>query len=321
MVSIPIIDNIYNHWVSIELRHLRYLLAVGERGNFTRAAEDLHLSQPTLSHQIRQFERLVGLPLLDRTGRTVRLTDTGQVYAQHARRMLAELAAAERAAHDVTDLSRGHLRMATTPTFTTYLTGPLIAEMHNRHPGLSFELTETTQDSIESQLLADELDLGIAFATPRLPGIDATALYTETLNLVAAAGAPATDQAIPARDLTKYEIALLTTDFATRNHIDAYLLRHRARPRIAVEVNSIQAVIQIIERTKLATILPDAITHDHPHLSHGTLEPALSRTVVLMRRESAYHSAASNAFAQLITQWIRTRQYPPPPEITVPSRS
>lgn len=305
--------------VSIELRHLRYLLAVGERGNFTRAAEDLHLSQPNLSHQIRQLERLVGARLLDRSGRTVRLTDLGQVYARHGHRMLAELAAAERAAHDVTDLSRGHLRMAMTPTFTTYLIGPVVAEMHNRYPGISFELTEMAQDRIESQLLADELDLGIAFAPPRLPGIDATALYTETLNLVAA-GADPISQVIPARDLTKYEIALLTTDFATRNHIDAYLLQQRIRPRIIVEANSIQAVIEIIERTNLATILPDAITHDQPHLKQRTLEPNLSRTVVLMRRENAYHSTASDAFTHHITQWVQSRQYPPPSESTDPSQ-
>lgn len=299
--------------MSIELRHLRYLLAVAEHGNFTRAAHDLHLSQPTLSQQIRQLEKLVGTPLLDRSGRTVRLTDTGQIYTGYARRMLRELDAAERAVHDVTDLSRGHLRLAVTPTFTTYLIGPLAAEMHTRYPGISLKLTETTQDHIESMLLADELDLGIAFAPPRLPGLDAVTLHTETLSLVIANDSDNnTDRSIPVQDLAQRDIALLTEDFATRNHIDAYLQQHRVHPRISVEVNSIQAVIEFIQRTTLATVLPDAITDDHPELSQIALNPPLRRTVVLMRRDNAYHSTASRAFTQLTTDWIRSRQYPRP---------
>ncbi|HEU0190477.1 MAG TPA: transcriptional regulator CynR [Mycobacterium sp.] len=298
--------------MSPELRHLRYLLAVGEHGNFTRAAEDLHLSQPTLSQQIKQLEKLVGVQLLDRSGRTVRLTDAGRVYAHFARSVLRELAAAEHAVHDVMDLSRGHLRLAVTPTFTTYLIGPLVTEMRTRHPGISIELKETTQDRIEAELLADELDLGIAFAPTHLPGIDAAELHTETLSLVVGSDSSVGSQAIPASDLARRDIALLTADFATRNHIDAYLRRNHVEPRIVVQANSIQAVIEIVQRSTLATVLPDAITHDHPRLSQIGLDPPLTRTVVLMRREDAYHSAASNAFRELTIGWVRARAYAAP---------
>ncbi|MGW1122833.1 LysR family transcriptional regulator, partial [Streptomyces tanashiensis] len=110
-----------------ELRHLRYLLAVAEHANFTRAAEELRIAQPTLSQQIKQLEKALGTQLLDRTGRTVRLTDAGETYARYARRALRDLAAGERAVLDVRDLSRGHLRLAVTYPFTAYLTGPLAA--------------------------------------------------------------------------------------------------------------------------------------------------------------------------------------------------
>ncbi|MCC2276743.1 transcriptional regulator CynR [Streptomyces sp. ET3-23] len=298
----------------LELRHLRYLLAVAEEGNFTRAAEDLHISQPTLSQQIKQLERILGVQLLDRTGRTVRLTDAGEAYVHHARRALRDLAAAERAVHDVQDLSRGHLRLAVTPTFTAYLVGPLTAELRTRHPGITLTVKEMTQDRLEAALLADELDLGIAFVGTHLPGITATPLFTETLGLVTGvAGGADRERPLPVDDLAGRQLALLSGDFATRGHIDAYFDRHGVGPRITVEANSIQALTEIVRRTDLATVLPDAITHDHPHLTPVPLDPPLpTRTVTLLKREGAYHSAVTHAFARLTHDLVRARGYAPP---------
>ncbi|MEU7133464.1 transcriptional regulator CynR [Streptomyces sp. NPDC046261] len=300
--------------MALELRHLRYLLAVAEHANFTRAAEDLRISQPTLSQQIKQLERTVGAQLLDRTGRTVRLTDAGETYVHYARRALRDLAAAERAVLDVADLSRGHLRLAVTPTFTAYLVGPLTAELHARHPGITLDVKEMTQDRIESGLLADEVDLGIAFHGPHLPGITATALFTETLSLVTGAhrAGAARKEPLPVRDLADRHLALLSGDFATRGHINAYFAAHQVRPHISVEANSIQALTEIVRRTPLATVLPDAITHDHPHLTPVPLEPALpARAVTLLWREAAYRSAAARAFTRITREFVRGRGFTP----------
>ncbi|MEU3374558.1 transcriptional regulator CynR [Streptomyces sp. NPDC006711] len=294
-----------------ELRHLRYLLAVAEHGNFTRAAEELRVAQPTLSQQIKQLERSVGVQLLDRTGRSVRLTDAGETYAHYARRALRDLAAAERAVLDVADLARGALRLAVTPTFTAYLVGPLIAELHTRHPGLTLDVRESAQDRIEAGLLADEFDLGIAFHGPHLPGIAATALFTETLGLVVGPGA-ARRGTLAAHELASCQLALLSGDFATRGHIDDYLRRHRVTPSVAVEANSLQALTEIVRRTPLATVLPDAVTHEHPQLTPVALQPPLpARTVTLLRRESGYASAAAREFTRLTGEFVRARGYAP----------
>ncbi|WSP43918.1 transcriptional regulator CynR [Streptomyces sp. NBC_01244] len=299
----------------MELRHLRYLLAVAEHAGFTRAAEELRISQPTLSQQIKQLEGMVGVQLLDRTGRGgVRLTDAGETYVQHARRALRDLAAAERAVHDVADLARGHLRLAVTPTFTAYLVGPLAAELHARHPGITLDVRDMAQDRIEAGLLADELDLGIAFDGPHLPGITATPLYAETLSLVTAARPAGSDPQppLPVADVGDRQLALLSGDFATRGHIDTYLAGHRVRPRIAVEANSVQTLTEIVRRTDLATVLPDAVTEDHPHLAPVPLEPALpTRTVALLGREHAYRSFAAGAFIRLAHHHVRARGYTP----------
>ncbi|MFJ9410223.1 transcriptional regulator CynR [Streptomyces sp. NPDC101393] len=298
-----------------ELRHLRYLIAVAEHGNFTRAAEALSISQPTLSQQIKQLERAVGVQLLDRSGRTVRLTDAGTAYVHYARRALRELAAADRAVLDVADLSRGHLRLAMTPTFTAYLLGPLVQELRKAYPGITLEVREMAQDRIEAGLLADALDLGIAFEGPHPPGIAATALFAETLSLVATAhrSDARTHRPMPVRHLAEQQLALLSEDFATRGHIDTYFARHRISPPIAVEANTIQALTEIVRRTpSLATVLPDAITDDHPHLTPVPIDPPLpTRLAALLRRDSAYQSAAARAFTGLARHVVRERGYAP----------
>lgn len=86
-------------------RHINYFLAVAEHGSFTRAASALHVSQPALSQQIRQLEESLGVPLFDRSGRTIRLTDAGEVWRQYASRALQELGAGKRAIHDVANMN------------------------------------------------------------------------------------------------------------------------------------------------------------------------------------------------------------------------
>jgi LysR family transcriptional regulator, cyn operon transcriptional activator len=290
----------------MELRHLRYLLAVADHGNFTRAAEALHVSQPTLSQQIKQLEREVGAELLDRSGRTVRLTDAGEAYAGHGRLALQGLDAAQRAVHDVQDLTRGHLRIAMTPTITAYLIGPLVRQFHAEHPGVILTVIETTQDLIESDLLADRIDLGIAFAGQHTAGVAASALLTEKLSLVVGTAHRHYPRVktLAIEDLSTQPLALLSRDFATRNYIDAYFAAHGVTPHIAIEANSISALIEFVRLGTLATVLPDAIT-----LAQASLHPILpeppvpSREVVLLRRSAGYQSAAARAFSAIAVHY------------------
>lgn len=172
------------------LRHIRYFLAVAEQGNFTRAAEALHVSQPTLSQQIKQLEDTLGAPLFDRSGRAVRLTDAGEAWMRYARLALQDLDAGARAIHDVATLERGHLRLAMTPTFTAYLVGPTIDAFYRRYPGITLSIEEMAQERIEALLAQDRLDLGIAFEMAQSAEVEAAALFSETLELMVGAGHP-----------------------------------------------------------------------------------------------------------------------------------
>ncbi|KAA0999978.1 transcriptional regulator CynR [Paraburkholderia panacisoli] len=284
------------------LRHIRYFLAVAEHRNFTRAAEALHVSQPTLSQQIRQLEDTLRVQLLDRSGRTIQLTDAGAAYVRYAQRALQDLEAGKRAIHDVQELSRGSLRLAMTPTFTAYLIGPLLEKYHRRYPNITLNILEMPQDRMEALLNEDALDVGIAFDDTHSPDIETQRLFVEALAMVVGKAHPYAKKraALTLREFESEALVLLNEEFATRHYIDRYCRQNGVAPRIAMEVNSISAVIELVHRSTLATLLPAAIAREHSELRLVDLEPALpQRTAALLLRKGAYRSAAARAFIAL----------------------
>ncbi len=281
------------------LRHLRYLLAVAEHRSFTRAAEALHVSQPTLSQQVRQLEEQLRVQLLDRSGRSVRPTDAGELYLLHARRALRELEAAQRAIHEVRDLSRGRLRLGMTPTFTCYLVGALVDPFNQRYPGIELSLEELPQDALEAALIDDRLDLGVAFSEPGSVEIDSQPLYLERLGLVLG------------RNTRRRTRAGRRSAGGVAVGVVARRLRHapahrrlpapaRVTARVALEANSISAIVDVVRRGRLASILPEAVARQQAGLRCVALRPALpTRQVALFWRQGSHPGAARLAFQAL----------------------
>lgn len=287
------------------LRHLRYLLAVADHGGFTRAAEALHVSQPTLSQQIRQLEESLGVDLFDRTSRSVKPTDAGQAYIECARRVLVELEAGKRALHDVKDLSRGSLRLAMTPTFMAYLVGPLVRDYVARYPGIHLEIFELSMDDIEAGLADDSLDIAIAFTPVRNPDVECIPAFVETLGVMVGREHPLYDSSLvlSPNDIAQLDFALLAPGYITRVSVDEYFRQHGITPKVQIEVNSVSTLLEMIRHAPLATILPEAIATEDRALRRLRVESeAPQRGAALLRRKNNYHSAAAVAFMEMVLE-------------------
>ncbi|MED7669016.1 transcriptional regulator CynR [Pseudomonas moraviensis subsp. stanleyae] len=285
------------------LRHLRYLLAVADHGGFTRAAEALHVSQPTLSQQIRQLEETLGVSLFDRTSRTVKPTDAGAAYIECARRVLVELEAGQRALHDVKDLSRGTLRLAMTPTFMAYLVGPLVRDYRARFPGIHLQIFELSMDDIEAGLADDSLDVAIAFTPVRNADIECIPAFTETLGIVVGREHPLYDSCsvLGLEELASLDFALLAPGFITRLSVDEHFRQNGITPKVRIEVNSVSTLLEVVRHSPLATMLPEAIASEDRALRRLRVEgEAPQRGAALLRRRNNYHNAAALAFVELV---------------------
>jgi LysR family cyn operon transcriptional activator len=295
-------------------RSLRYLIAVAEHCSFTRAAEALHVSQPTLSQQIKQLEESLHVQLLDRAGRAVRLTDAGTVYVRHARRAMGELDAGKRAMHEVKDLSRGTLRLGMTP-ITEYLATPLLDHFSSRYPGIVMSTLEMSQDEIEAAVAEDRLDAGIAFTNTlssqaRSSDIETHILFIEPLNLAVGKGHPSAGKPAPldGRALEREPLILLNRNFALRRHVDLYCLEHSITPRIAVETNSLGVIVEMVRLGRLVTVLPKAIACAQSGLHPLMLLPEFPHhTITLICHKGAYKSPACVAFGELAAEWCISR--------------
>lgn len=145
----------------MELHQLRYLRAVIRAGSITRAAELEHVSQPSISKQIRLMERELGLPLFHRVGRRVLATEAGTLLATCADRIFDDLAATTDALAALRSSQRGYLRLCGTETVVDYILPPLLAELRARRPGVHISVEMLSVDDAVARLLTDEIDAGI----------------------------------------------------------------------------------------------------------------------------------------------------------------
>lgn len=297
-------------------RSLRYLIAVAEHHNFTRAAEALFVSQPTLSQQIKHLEEELDAQLLDRSGKSVRLTDAGEVYVSYARRALGELDKGKRAIHELRDLSRGSIRVGMTP-ITEYLAAPLLDKFNAKYPGISVNTLEMSQDDIEAGVAEDRIDIGIAFTNTfltesRSGEIETHILFIETLNLAVGNDHQHFGRQAPVskEDLELESLVLLNSNFALRRHFDLYCLEHDITPKIAMETNSLSVIVEIVRLGRFATVLPESIAQAQHGLDPIMVIPELPHhNITLICHKDAYKSPASLAFTRLAKEW-KNDKYP-----------
>ena len=145
----------------LNLNSLRLFEVVARTGNVTRAAEVAHVSQPAISKAIRELEHGLGVTLLERGARGVRLTDAGAALATHARVLFGVARTAEEEMRAFRGLTRGTLRVGASTTVATYYLPAVLAEFARRHPGIEVRLTSANTADIASRLVAYELDVAL----------------------------------------------------------------------------------------------------------------------------------------------------------------
>lgn len=165
----------------MDLRRLRYFVAVAEELHFGRAARRLNVSQPPLSVQVRTLEREIGAPLLIRTQRRVELTEAGRVLLEEARRLLDQAEAAVVHARRAAEGAVGRLAIGFVSTVDYSFLPPLVRRFRQKHPGIALKLLELTGDRQQALLQSGELDLGLSILPSPAAGLTTRPVFREPL--------------------------------------------------------------------------------------------------------------------------------------------
>ena len=167
----------------MQLRRLRYFVAVAEESSFNRAAQRLHISQPPLSNQIKQLERDLGVRLFERTNRGVRMTEAGALLLEEARRIFVQLDQTVRAVQRVGHGQVGRLTLGFVPSSSNEALPPILRAFRERFPGVELFLREMRPDRVVQQLHDRQIDVGFLYLPLEDPSLDFECITREPLVL------------------------------------------------------------------------------------------------------------------------------------------
>jgi DNA-binding transcriptional LysR family regulator len=288
----------------MELRQLRYLVALAEERHFTRAAAREHIAQPALSQQIRRLEDELGLPLVERTTRSVSITDAGAALVARARRILAELDAAHAEIERLTGLQTGHVTVGSMHTMGPVDLSLALAIFHQRHPGVEFTVREQSSEELAEMLRVDELDLAFLSVTERIEshGLGLHQLVSEELAVILPPGHRlARRRRIRMAELVGEQFISYREGARLRELLVAAGHHAGFQPEVKLESNESQRIRQLVARGLGVAILPrsDTTTSGAPVAVVSLIEPALHRDITLAWRDGRRHSPAAAEFLAL----------------------
>ncbi|MCX7630282.1 MAG: LysR family transcriptional regulator [Geminicoccaceae bacterium] len=231
----------------VEFRQVRVFEAVARHGSITRAARELHLTQPAVSMSVRQLEETLGLTLVERIGRRIVLTPAGQELADHARRMVQAAVDLEAAAEQMRGLDRGVLRLAVVST-ANYFLAPILAAFRRRHPGIRVVLHVANRDSVLAALEAGETDLAVTGQPPEDADLVAQRFKDNPLVVIAPPGHPLLAQApVSLERLVREPLVVREPGSGTRAAMERVLAAHGLAYEPSCVFASNEAVKQAVQ--------------------------------------------------------------------------
>jgi LysR family cyn operon transcriptional activator len=293
----------------METRNLRSFLALAEIENFTRAAKKMHMSQSTLSHQIKELELQVGVPLFERLGRKVRLTRAGTVLRDHASRAIRVLDDALPAIAEVDSLSRGRVAVGVVQVLDHLLVPRVISIFTGSHPGIGIRVDRLWQLDIEAAVRCGDLDLGIGLDPPRTPGVEFEPLFKTDFALIVPGGHHlAGRRSLTLAELGRESLILIPRKGSwLRMFTDGAFAAEKVEPRSSIELDSVEAILAATRQGVGVAFLPVAVLgRGRPGLESVAIEGVMTEIAVgLLWGKGINRSRAATAFAETTARVVR----------------
>jgi len=283
-------------------------LEVARRGNVSRAAEAIYVSQPTLTARLHALETELGEKLFVRTRQGMRLTDAGRAFLPYAERATQAVKEGREAIAELNSASAGHLVIASAPAVSTYLLPPLLERFAAAHPRVEVAVRTGHSEEVLQMVLKSEVQLGLG-RDLRHHDIELIPFYEEELGLMVAPGHHFADRkSVTMADLSGEQLILFDRTSSYYELTQASFASAGLTPRSMFELDNIEATKKMVERRLGVALLPR--TAVAVEVAAGTLRrvpisdglPMRRRLVVMRRRDLGPPSGVVKAFVDLLLQ-------------------
>jgi DNA-binding transcriptional LysR family regulator len=300
----------------MDLAQLEAVVAIDDHGSFTAAATALALTQPALSRRVATLEAELGLPVFERVGRGVRLTDAGRAVLASARRMLHERRQLVAAVHDVAGIGAGRLDVAGLPSMIATHLVDVIGAFRSRHPGIELSVTGAADSAeLEALVSSARCDLGIADLPLRQAGLRTVSLGSQDLMAVFPPGSvlagPAADgvAVVTEAELRSWPLVALPASTSSRALVDEVFAQSPAGPRVVVTSDLRDVLVPLVLRGAGAALVPDRLAHDAAAAGAvvARVRPRVRREVGLVLRDGTQTPAVA-AFVDLALEIESSRR-------------
>ena len=285
----------------LDIRHLRYFLAVAEAGSFSRAADRLGISQPSVSQQMRDLEAGLRVPLFQRRGKRILLTPRGLIFQEHARAILHQL---ENFLQELnSEQLRGELHLGVIPVLNVPLVPQLLGFFTADHPAISIIVEEISSTEIETALEEGRMDVGLGFLTHHSPNLRYERLCTDEFALIVAENHPwSKRRVVHFSQLHRQRLLQLPDTFVMRRMTDEIRRKHRVRPHMVAEINAIETLLRSLAPLQAATLMPKIALRGRESLKLKAIRlqgKKLGLDIGLLRLSDSGANSAVAAFTSL----------------------
>lgn len=293
----------------MELRQLRYFVGVVEAGSLLKASTQVHVAQPALGQQIASLEDELGTRLFERTPRGMQLTESGRIFLEHAKVILADIERARAAVQESADTPRGEVAIGLPTTIALAATVPIVSACRERLPQVRLKVVEAYSGFVREWLQAGRIDLAMLYGEAAEPALTKRAMLDERLALITRADGPRLPDRIALARVVPVPLVLPGREHGLRRIIDAACAPLGLTLKVVVEIDSLPSVKRAVEAGIASTILPLASVADEVaagRLRASTITDAsMMRRVVLAANVTRPMTRASAAVADLATGVIR----------------
>ncbi|MEU2183477.1 LysR family transcriptional regulator [Streptomyces thermolilacinus] len=288
----------------MQFQQLVYFVAVAETRHFTRAAERVHVSQPSLSQQIRALEKELGAELFSRARGNIALTDAGEALLPLARRILADADTARQEVQELAQLRRGRVRLGATPSLCTGLLPEVLRAFHDLYPGIGLFIEEGGSHDLVRGLARGALDLALVvlpLPSPS-PALTTVELLQEDLVVVSSAAGPAPRRPVRIADLQGRPMVMFRHGYDLRELTVAACRAEGFEPSFTVEGGEMDAVLGFVRAGLGVAVVPSMVAARAGRDVRVTAlaPPGLRRTIALAHRSDVAPPRAARELQRVL---------------------